>query len=110
MGYCFFAQYPLLIGSKMKKIFIFIFSFFLFFLSCVKQDKQNLYVQKGLQAYSHQNLDKAIYYFSFTAKRGKEKATSLIMLGKSYYYKGNKKLAKKLFISSLDATSIPLML
>ena len=80
----------------MKKTFIFIFSFFLFF-SCLKQGEINMYVKKGLQAYSHQNLDKAIYYFSFAAKRGKEKETSLIMLGKSYYYKGDKKLAKKTF-------------
>ncbi len=91
---------------KNKSIFILLLSLYIF-SSCHKNNS-NKYLIKFNQAknfYLDKNLDKAIWYLKETLKLNSDYQPALILLGKAYYYSGNKKMAKKVFYKLLDKNS-----
>ncbi len=88
---------------KIKVKFLTIFIFVSLFFACGKSDKTYLTKYKlAKKFYLNKNLEKAIFYLKKTLELKKDYQPALILLGKSYYYSGDKKQAKKTFHKLLE--------
>jgi len=82
---------------------LFIITLLIFLSACA--DKTSSYLKnfdKARNFYINKNLNKAILYLDKTLKLNPDYQPALILLGKAYYYSGNKNTAKEIFHKLLD--------